>query len=230
MDKHLAEKLGAGANDFVTVNGVSMQVLAISQQNGIRFQYVTEETAAALKNPSFYSLILRIPLSYENELMQVLAAQENVFYTSFTHSTYSAYETILSGAKIIALTLIGMSMAIGLVIVVNTSQTNLLEQKKELCVLRTLGFQHGEISRYWFCQSILHFLVSCVFGFPAGVALAKSTVQRLQMPRRAYVFVNSPTDYALTALFVLGCIAMSHFIAMRAMKKWDLVEVVKEKE
>lgn len=121
-------------------------------------------------------------------------------------------------------------MAIGLVIVVNTSQTNLLEQKKELCVLRALGFQHSEISRYWFSQSIVHFLVSCVFGFPAGVALAKSSIRQMEMAIRTYTFGNNPTDYAMTALFVFGCIVLSHFLTMRALKKWNIVEVVKEKE
>ena len=157
-------------------------------------------------------------------------SQDGVLYTSFTHSTYSAYETLLSGARIVAVVLIAIAMAIGLVIVVNTSQTNLLEQKKELCVLRTLGFQHREISRYWFFQSILHFLVSSVFGFPAGIELAKSTLRQLETANRSYPFSNSLMDYALTALSVLGYIALSHFLTMRALKGWEIVEVVKEKE
>lgn len=230
LEEHLAEKLGVGVNDIVAVDSVALPVAAISRQNGSRVQYITLETAAALAKPSLQSLIFRISSEYENDLMQFLMEQDGVLYTSFTHSTYSAYETLLSGAKIVAVVLIAIAMAIGLVIVVNTSQTNLLEQKKELCVLRTLGFQHREVSRYWFFQSILHFLVSCVLGFPAGIELAKSTLRQLETASRSYPFSNSPMDYALTALSVLGYIVLSHFLTMRALKGWEIVEVVKEKE
>ncbi|MBR5109424.1 MAG: FtsX-like permease family protein, partial [Clostridia bacterium] len=230
LEKHLAEQLGADTNDIIIVNGVSLPVAAVSQQNGSRFQYVTLTTAQALSNQSLHSLVFRIPLEKENDLMQFLMGQEDALYTSFTRSAYSAYETILSGAKIVSLVLIFLAMAIGMVIVVNTSQTNLLEQKKELCVLRTLGFQHSAVSRYWFCQSILHFLVSCVFGFPAGIELTKYTLRQLEMTDRAYTFVNNPMDYAMTAVFVFCAIILSHLLTMRALKGWDIVEVVKEKE
>lgn len=168
-------------------------------------------------------------ISFDEDDIQKIYVEDQAEPNGFD-SAYSAYKTILSGTKIIAMVLVGMAMAIGLVIVVNTSHTNLLEQKKELCVLRTLGFQHSEISRYWFFQSILHFLVSCAFGFPAGIALSKSTIQQLEMTQRTYTFVNNPMDYALTAFFVLCYIVLSHFLTMRALKKRDIVEVVKERE
>ena len=230
LERHLAEKLHAAAGDSVRVGGVSMPVTAVSEQSGSRFQYITDVQAAALGSSTLHSLIFRISLDHENELMQFLAEQEEVIYASFTRAAYAAYAVILSGVNIVSFVLICIAIAIGLVIVVNTSQTNLMEQKKELCVLRTLGFQHREISRYWFAQSILHFGVSCVFGFPAGIALTINTLRHLETANRTYSFMNDPLDYALTAALVLAFIALSHFYTMRSLKRWDIVEVVKEKE
>ena len=231
LERHMAEKLHAGTGDSVLVNGVSMPVAAISEQNGNRYQYVTEEWAEVLGARSLHTVICRVPLERENELMDFLMEREEVLYASFTHAAYSAYERVfLRGLLSSARILICAAIVIGMVIVVNTSQTNLLEQKRELCVLRTLGFQRREISRYWFAQSILHFLVSCVFGFPAGIEITKSALRKLEMNNRTYVFVNNPMDYVLTAVLVLGFIALSHFMTMHSLKKWDIVEVVKEKE
>ena len=115
-------------------------------------------------------------------------------------------------------------------IVVNTSQTNLLEQKRELCVLRTLGFQHGELSLHWFSQSLLHFLCSCALGFPVGVAVAKRAMLNMEISDRSYPFVNSPWDYAVTAGLVFAYIVFSHFLSMRSLRRWDIVECVKDKE
>ena len=46
----------------------------------------------------------------------------------------------------------------------------------------------------------------------------------------SYTFVNDPVNYALTAVFVFCAMILSHLMTMRALKNWDIVEVVKEKE
>ncbi len=230
LEKHLAESLGVHPGETVWVNGSPLPVSGVSQQSGSRIQYVTESQRAILGGSILRSLICRVPSERENELMRFLAEENDVLFASFTHSAYSAYVVLLSGAVTISFVLVFFAITIGMVIVMNTSQTNLLEQKKELCVLRTLGFQHREISRYWFAQSLLHFVVSCIFGFPGGIFLTIKTLEKLEVANRTYTFVNSPGDYALTAALVLGFIILSHFLTMRSMKKWDIVEVVKEKE
>lgn len=230
LEKHLAENLRAAPGDLVWVNGVPLSVSAVSEQNGSRLQYITDAQAPALGGSTLRSLICRVAPENENELMRFLVEREDVLYASFTRSAYAAYAVILSGTKIISIVLICMAMAIGLVIVLNTSQTNLLEQKKELCILRTLGLQHRENARYWFAQSVLHFAVSCIFGFPGGVLFTEKALQKLELSNRTYPFVNSPRDYVLTAAVVLGYIVFSHFLTVGSMKKWDIVETVKEKE
>ena len=230
LEKHLAESLHVTSGDTVWVNGSPLPISGISHQSGSRFQYVSEAHRTLLGDSTLRSLICRISSENENELMGFLIERDEVLFASFTHSAYSAYAVILSGAVIISFVLVFFAITIGLVIVMNTSQTNLLEQKKELCVLRTLGFQHGEISRYWFAQSLLHFAVSCIFGFPGGILLTKMTLEKLEVTNRSYTFVNSPADYALTAALVLSFIILSHFLTMHSMKKWDIVEEVKEKE
>jgi ABC-type antimicrobial peptide transport system permease subunit len=75
--------------------------------------------------------------------------------------------------------IIGFAVIIGLTIVYNTAQTNLLEKKKELCILRTLGFPHGEISANWFVQSLIQYAAAVAVGMPLGIKLAKTALIRL---------------------------------------------------
>ena len=44
------------------------------------------------------------------------------------------------------------------------------------------------------------------------------------------LFDNSINEYIFTVVLVLSYVVLSHFIAMHSMKKWDLVESVKDKE
>ncbi len=230
LEKHLAERLGASVGDTVSVNGVPLRVSAVSEQCAARFQYMTDTQAQALGACTLRSLICHVSMEHESEFMRFLVEQEGYLYAVFTHSAYSACAYLLEAADIIGCMLIAIAMTIGLVIVVNTSQTNLLEQKRELCVLRTLGFQHSELSLHWFAQSLLHFLCSCALGFPIGAAVAKRALLNMEMTNRSYPFVKNPWDYAVTAGLVFAYIVFSHVLSMRSLRKWDIVESVKDKE
>ena len=230
LEKHLAERLGASIGDTVEVNGAPLRVSAVSEQCAARLQYMDDTQAYALGDCTLRSLICHVPVQYESEFMGFLVEQDGYLYAVFTHSAYSSCLFLLEGANLACWMLIVIAMIIGLVIVVNTTQTNLLEQKRELCVLRTLGFQHGELSLYWFAQSLLHFLCSCVLGFPAGIAMAKRAIQNMEMELYTYTFVNNPWDYAVTAGLVFAYIVFSHFLSMRSLRRWDIVECVKDKE
>ena len=230
LDRYLAQRLGASAGDTVWINGKPVRVSAVSEQCATRFQYITDVQAQTLGECELRSLICRVPVEHESEFMRFLVEQDGYLYAVFTHSAYSALLHLLEGANLACWILIGIAMVIGLVIVVNTTQTNLLEQKRELCVLRTLGFQHRELSLHWFAQSVLHFLCSCALGFPIGVVTAKKALLNMEMTNRSYPFVNGPWEYAVTAGLVFAYIVFSHFLSMRSLKRWDIVECVKDKE
>ena len=121
-------------------------------------------------------------------------------------------------------------MIIGLTIVYNTAQTNLLEKKKELCILRTLGFPRGEISANWFVQSLIQYAAAVAVGMPLGIKLAKTALIRLSNEKIEFAYSNGYKEYIITAALVFAYVVISHIFSMRSMRKWDMVETVKEKE
>ena len=166
----------------------------------------------------------------EQEEQEEVKDGANYLYTVFTQRAFEGNEKIFKTYDLAAWIIIGFAIIIGLVIVINIAQTNLLEKKRELCVMRTLGFRHNDISKKWFWQSFLQFIFSCIIGLPIGIFIAKYGLQQLSTSAREYVFANSIAEYIFTILLVLAYVIISHFIAMHSMKKWDLVESVKDKE
>ncbi len=230
LEKHIAEELGADIGDTVEINGISVKIAEISDQSISRFQYISHEAAEALGDVTLGSVICNISRDDEQKLLEFLTENDNYLYAVFTRLAYQGNEKIFKTYDLAAWIVIGFAIVIGLVIVINTAQTNLLEKKRELCVLRTLGFQHSEISRKWFVQSFLQFIFSCMAGLPIGIYIARTALQKLSTEGREYVFANSFNEYMFTILLVLSYIVVSHFIAMNSMKKWDMVESVKDKE
>ena len=230
LEKKLAGILGAKVGDTVRVDGVPLEITALSNQCVSRVQSVSAVQAQALGEPALHSVICRVQEADEGRLMEFLIGREDYIYSVFTRKAYAAYYTVFVTFDVPAWLVAGFAVLIGLVIVVNTGNTNLLEQKRQLSVLRALGFQQGQISRSWYVQSLLYFLFSLALGLPGGIAVAKASLVRMSMSSRTYPFVHEPWVYAVTAGLVLAYITFSHFMTMRGMKKWDIVENVKDKE
>lgn len=230
LEAHAAERLGAKVGDSVKVDGVPFTVEGVSSQSVSWTQYISEAAAQRLKTESLGCYILDIDESHEEALLSELTSSDNYLYSVFTRLSFAGNEKIFKTYDLASMIIIGFAIIIGLTIVYNTTQTNLLERKKELCVLRTLGFQRSEISRSWFAQSLLQFLCSLAIGLPLGVVIARVALSKLSTEGREYVFANGPKEYLITALIVFAYILLSHLLAMRSVKRWNLVENVKEKE
>ncbi len=230
LEQHLADSLGASVGDEVLVDGQPIRVEVLSFQCVSRSQYVSAGTAADFGEEDLGAVICNIDEADEQELLEYLSEQEGYLYTVFTRLAYEGSVRLLRAYDLCAWVIIMFAVIIGFVIVLNTARTNLLEKKKELCILRTLGFQHGEISRSWFSQSVLQFIVACILGFPAGRLVAQAALENVTIPTRDYIYANGVKEYILTAALVFLYMIASHLAAMRTVKKWDIVESVKEKE
>lgn len=231
LEEHLAERLGAKIGDAVLVNGCrSMVVEGLSFQCTAWSQYIAPESAEALGEESVSSLICRVAPENEQTLLETLAEQDGYLYAVFSRRAYESAVDQQATYHFIAWIIILFTMVTGFLIVLNTARTNLLEKKKELCILRTLGFRHGEISKSWAVQSVVQYLCACAIGLPLGRVLAEATLRRLSTAHYEFVYVNSAREILITLVCVALYVVASHFAAMRDLKRWDIVENVKEKE
>ena len=230
LEKHQAEKMGIKPGDTVTVGGVPMQVTAISNQTMSYMHYISLAQAEALKEPNMEVVLCRVEEASENDLLVFLKDQDTYVFSIFTHSVRQTVDQLFSSYDAMSYLLIAAASVLGMVIIVTTAKSNLLEQKRELCVLRTLGFQHSQISRNWFLQSFLQFLFSCGAGLLAGQWVEREALSRLGDSSREFPIVNEPWLYLFTLSLVLAFVIVSHWISMYTVKQWDLVESVKDKE
>ena len=230
IERHLAEYLGAGVGDTVTIDGKPFKITDISEQSLSRSQYISLASAEALGNGSLGCVILNIDEADEQKLLAYLTENDDYLFSVFTRLAYQGNQRVFNTYDLATTVIIAFAILIGFTIVFNTAQTNLLEKKKELCILKTLGFSHGEISASWFVQSLLQFICSCALGLPLGILIGKAALVRLSNDVREFVFANSAKEYLFTAGLVFAYIVVSHFLSMNSLRHWNMVETVKEKE
>ena len=230
INQKVARKLGASVGDEVSLDGAALKVTAISRQSENQYQVISHETEQRIGEAKLYSVICNVREEDETALMEYLTQDESFLYTAYKRKNYQALQKMIAPFGTCALIVILFSVMIGLVIVISTFRTNLQEQKKELCMLRTLGRQHTELSMRLFFQAVPYFAFACLIGFPVGVIAIRFVLDQLETNSRTYPFVGDFSIYLLTAGVVLAYITLSHVLSMRAMKKWDIVETVKDKE
>jgi putative ABC transport system permease protein len=139
LEKHLAAELGAVPGDFVLVDGVRMEVADISNQNVNRSQYISARQAEKLGEPAIRTILIRTEetdetaaVEGEHSVQALLAGRDDYLHCVFTRLFRDGMEKYFAIYDLAAWIIIGFAVLIGLIIVVNTMQTNLLEQKKEL--------------------------------------------------------------------------------------------------
>ncbi len=230
LEKHTAELLNVSEGDTVLAGGTPVLVTGIHDECQHRFHYISSNLMSRLGEADMYSVICKVKKENEVPLMELLSEEEDYIYAAFTSRIYAGIEDGFQAFGICAIIILVFSVVIGLIIVVNTLRTNLQDQKKDLCILRTLGFQYSGLSLRLMTQAAVYYLFSCVIGIPVGILVTNIALNRLEIEDRSYPFVNDYRIYLLTLLLVLGYIVLSHFISVRTIKKWNLVETVKDKE
>lgn len=230
INQRIAKQLGVSVGDVVRLEGTELTITAISRQSENQYQVISHKTAEKLGKAKLYSVICNIREDEETALMEYLTGDENFLYAAYTRKSRQALQKMISPFGTCALIVIMFSVVIGLVIVINTFRTNLQEQKKELCMLRTLGHQHAELSLRLFFQAMPYFVFACVIGFPAGVAATKFVLDKLETQSRTYPFVGDYSIYLMTAGVVFAYVVLSHILSMCNVRKWDIVETIKDKE
>ena len=122
------------------------------------------------------------------------------------------------------------SVSVGLLVVLVTARTALTERRREICVMRSVGFSVRTVSVSWLTQSLVQFLVGCALGLPSGVILSRRVLERISMPKRTFPYVSGAKELLLSVLLLALYLLIGHVIALRSIRKWNLAEAVKSSE
>jgi putative ABC transport system permease protein len=85
--------------------------------------------------------------------------------------------------------------------VTNTLSTNVLDQTRQLGVLRAVGLKRGQLRKLVFAQAVALALLSCLPGAPVGVLLM------FLMNRATPGLLGHSIPFHVDAWFVLVCVA-----------------------
>ena len=230
LDDQLAEDIGVGVGDTVTVQGATLRVEALSHQDSNRVQYVSLDTMKKLGKVQVGCIICRINPADQHRFMEDLSERDDYVLAVFTDVVRKSTERLHATYDMSAWILTSFAIIIGALVVFNVMQANMLERRRDLCVLRTLGFAHGRLSRALLWQTMLYVGLAFVIGLPVGKLIALRALAMISTPDRSFAYASGPREYALTMIIVVLFAVASHVVATHSMRAWNINEGVKSKE
>lgn len=221
-----AHLLGANIGDIISVNDKEVEVKGISKEFIYQVSYMSFNSATSYNERG--SLLARV--NNTQEFFEKYKNNEHISYISFSDVIKQEYNDRLLAFSYSSYVLNVVSIVLGFMIVFNMMQTNLKEQKRTFSTIRTLGYQRSAISMSNLVISIVQYFIAMLFAIPLGILLSNLLLNGISIPSQVFPFPKSTLMYVLSCVLVLVFLLVSHFIAMRSMKKWNLAECVKERE
>lgn len=228
FEKHIAEKLGVEIGDVVTINNKQYVIEGMVNEYIDRFCYIKNSNLKDVDEIYQYSIILNS--DDEKAVVEFANNEEAINIISTSYGIKKGVDAEFDIYNIAVYIIIACALIIGFVVVYNTILTNLFEQKKELSVLRTIGFKVKDISKLWAVQTSVQTVISLFVGLLLGSDFARFALKKVSTKERDLPYTSYPKQYLLTIIIVIAYVFFTHVIAIRSISKWNLVENTKEKD
>ena len=223
-----AKNLGIKQGDTVTVDGKEAYVAYITQLEAYNVcfcnvdkinQYANNDVTSYLINGVDKEALLKQVTNHHYDAMVTLTAdQQNYFLSKFQ---------IL---EMVCIVFIIFSIGLGILIVSLMMQTSLVEQKRDLCIMRSVGFGMYQISGIWSFVTIIQYIISMAVSIPLSFLATKIflgfTNTKIAMVLSYANFWHVLMTLALVAFFLL----FAHFFCMSIVKRWNIAENTKNRE
>lgn len=228
LDKGSATTLKVDVGDVVRINNHDLRVDAISYQYFNMTQYMKMDVLKTLTDQ--YASTLFVNTNNEIALLDYFSARGTNSLTVFSSALKADLSARLSSINVFAYILVAFSIGMGLVILSIMTQNALLEQKRNLSILRAVGFRTIDVSNIWMIQSFLQLLISNAFAIPIALLTCNILFKTASSASQVYPFVVNPLSLTLCFIFILSVIGFAHLFAMVTISKWNLADNTRSRE
>jgi putative ABC transport system permease protein len=237
LTDNLAGELKAKRGDILTVTTAytgddeyRLPVLGVFRSNLGRAAYITLDSLwETLESPRVLSALL-LDAEDPNAVRQELEDAANVSAITDQGQTLRVYEDLIDAYAFMLYMMQLAGAGVAFAIITNTASISLSERKREYATMRVLGMHPREIGRvvafeYW---------VLAALALPPGVGLTRLLKQGLSTIIRTEMFsfpvTTQPASYITAAVFCGLAVLLSNLLASRKIARFDMVEVLKERE
>ena len=223
-----AKQLGIKAGDTVLLDGKEINVAYISQLEAYNMSFCNIDKIEEYVNNSVISylisdvdkeaLIKQVTNYHYDAVVTLTADQRNYFSGRF------------KVLEMVCIVFIAFSIGLGVLIVSLMMQTSLVEQKRELCIMRSVGFGMHQISGIWSFVTASQFILSMAFSIPMSFLATKLFLKFTSTKMAMVLSYANAWHVLMTCALVILFLLIAQFFCMSIVKRWNIAENTKNRE
>ncbi len=213
---------------------IDVQIEGITEHYFMHNVYMSKTQYEFIYNePPEYNMIYSIVNRDEInrlKLAESLLDLKGVAVVQYMDEMIDSFDDMIASLNSVIIVLIVSAGALAFIVLLNLTNINITERKRELATIAVLGFYDKEISAYIFRENALLTLIGSVVGMVFGVFLhlyvVLSAETEMIMFGREVKFMSYVYSIALTILFSL----LVNWVSAGKLKKINMVEALKSVE
>ena len=226
-----AKSMGIKEGDKVLIDGHEVNVAYISkleaynvcfcniEKIGGENGYANNDVISYLISGVDKEALVRQVTNYHYDAMVTLTADQKNYFSS-------RFKTL----EMVCIVFIVFSIGLGALIVSLMMQTSLIEQKRDLCIMRSVGFSMSQISWIWSFVSALQFVLAMAVSIPLSFFATKLFLSITSTKMAMVLSYANAWHVLMTSALVIFFMLFAHFFCMSIVKRWNIADNTKSRE
>ncbi len=224
----IAKSLGIKEGDTVKIDSHDVKVAYISKLEAYNVCFCNIDHIDEYANTTVISYLIN---GVDKE--KLVSQATNYHYDAMVTLTMDQrhyFESKFQTLEMCCIVFIVFSIGLGVLIVSLMMQTSLMEQKRDLCIMRSVGFSMGQISGIWSFVTLLQFTLSMVFAIPLAFLTTHIFLSLVNTNTAMVLSYANGLHVLMTIGIVASFLIGSHLACMRIVKKLNIAENTKNRE
>lgn len=234
LSEALRSTLDIRAGDMLNVQSpwgaARLEVMGFVKEPMGSFGYVTLERAQSIAGGMevISGLLVRVAPGQADAIREKAYEIGATASVELTHETKAEMDDMMEGGMAMLWIMLLFGAALALAIVFTTVTVNILERRREIATMRTLGEGKGRINAMITIENLLLGLGGLLPGIVLGYAIALYFFSLFQGDMFAFDLVIFPRTYFLTVGIVILIVLVSQIPSIRSLGRLNLASVTKE--
>lgn len=234
LSRALSDTLDVEAGDAILLlteyGARQVNVAGFVRQPMGSFAYVPLEQARAIAGGQQVISSIMLTADTQNldsirRMARTLPGNPSVELTAETSGQIDEMMGLIRGMMWV---LLGFGAVLSLAIVFTIVTVSILERRREIATMRTLGESKGHIAAMITIENLVLGVMGIIPGIPLGYYLAAFMMSLVQTDMMDFSMAVFPRTYALTVGLIIVIVLIAQVPSIRNLNRMDLARVIKE--